>query len=91
MDLPIIVPAGQPELRLCPRDQDWSRSSFLRRSCSGALPESMVRLEDEAVGGPLEDVPGDQGSDGALRMRVRDIEPLCDPPSGNGARHPENQ
>jgi len=51
----------------------------------------MVRLEDEAVGGPLEDVPGDKGSDGALRVGVLEIKAFRDLPDGAGPRHPKNE
>src|SRR5436309_14684556 len=86
-----VTPQGQAELELRPRDQHWSRRQFRRRSCSGALPEPIVRLEDEPGGGSLEDVPGNQGSDGALRVGVLEIEALRDLPGGAGPRHPKNE
>src|SRR5258705_6082317 len=55
------------------------------------LPYSIVKLEDEAEGGSLKDLPADQRSDGVLRMRVLELEVLRDPPARHECRHPENQ
>ena len=39
----------------------------------------------------MENLPGNQGSDGALRVRVLEIEALRDLAGGAGPRHPKNE